>query len=148
MTTFSAIGQRTPLLEGKAKVTGKMRYLSDLQVPGMLCARLVTSLHAHARIVSVDASRALAIPGVVAVLTAQDLPQFEPINRARLLLARDRVIFAGQPVALILAESEAAAQDALDGVLVEYERLPAAITIDEAMAEDAALVWPDGMPGE
>src|SRR5262245_46169445 len=61
MTNFSAIGQRTPLLEGKAKVTGKTRYLSDLQVPGMLCARLVTSLHAHARIVSVDASRALAI---------------------------------------------------------------------------------------
>ena len=148
MTTFSAIGQRTPLLEGKAKVTGRMRYLSDLQVPGMLCARLVTSLYAHARIVSVDTSQALAVPGVVAVLTAQDLPQFEPINRARLLLAHERVIFTGQPVALILAESEAAAQDALDGVLVEYERLPAAITIDEALAEDAPLVWPDGMPGE
>src|SRR5262245_28047160 len=148
MTTFSAIGQRTLLLEGKAKVTGRMRYLSDLQVPGMLCARLVTSLHAHARIVSVDASQALAVPGVVAVLTAQDLPQFEPINRARLLLAHERVIFTGQPVALIVAESEAAAQDALDGVMVEYERLPAAITIDEALAEDASLVWPDGMPGE
>jgi CO/xanthine dehydrogenase Mo-binding subunit len=148
MTTYSAIGQRTPLIEGKAKVTGKMRYLSDLHVPGMLCARLVTSLHAHARITSVDASEALATPGVVAVLTAQDLPQVEPINRQLLLLARERVLFVGQPVALILAETEVAAQDALGRVMVEYDRLPAAITLDEALAADAPLVWPDGMPGE
>ncbi len=114
----------------------------------MLHARLVSSLHAHARIVGIDVSAALALPGVVAVLTAQDLPQFEPINRQRLLLARERVIFAGQPVALILAETEAAAQDALGHVLVDYEPLPAAITLDQALAADAPLVWPEGMPGE
>src|SRR5262245_28402501 len=148
MTTFSAIGRPTPLVEGKAKVTGKMRYLSDLHVPGMLCARLVTSLHAHARILSIDASEALATPGVVAVLTAQDLPRAEPINRQLLLLAHERVLFVGQPVALIVAETEAAAQDALGGVMVQYEPLPAAITLDEALAADAPLVWPEGMPGE
>jgi CO/xanthine dehydrogenase Mo-binding subunit len=148
MTTFSTIGQRTPLIEGKAKVTGKIRYISDLYLPDMLHARLVTSPYAHARILSIDASAALALPGVVAILTAQDLPRFEPINRQRLLLAQERVIFAGQPVALILAENEVAAQDALDAMRVDYEPLPAAITLDEALANDAALVWPDGMPGE
>src|SRR5262245_9025983 len=148
MTTFSAIGQRTPLIEGKAKVSGKMRYLSDLDVPALLHARLVTSLYAHARITGVDTAAALAIPGVVAVLTAQDLPSFEPINRQRLLLARDRVIFVGQPIALVLAETEAAAQDALGQVTVQYDPLPAAITLEQALAEDAPLVWPSGMPGE
>jgi CO/xanthine dehydrogenase Mo-binding subunit len=148
MEPFKAIGQRTPLVEGKAKVAGKVRFVGDLSLPGMLHARLVSSLHAHARIVGIDVSAALALPGVVAVLTAQDLPQFEPINRQRLLLARERVIFAGQPVALILAETEAAAQDALGHVLVDYEPLPAAITLDQALAVDAPLVWPEGMPGE
>jgi CO/xanthine dehydrogenase Mo-binding subunit len=149
MTTSSTlIGQRSPLIEGKEKVTGKIRYAPDLKLPNMLHARLVTSPHAHARIRSIDSSGALAIPGVAAVLTAQDLPYIEPNSRQRLLLARGRVIFAGQPVALILAESEAAAQDAADHVAVEYEALPAAITLDEALADDAPLVWPGGTPGK
>jgi CO/xanthine dehydrogenase Mo-binding subunit len=148
VTTFSTIGQRTPLVEGKAKVTGKIRYVSDLQLPGMLYARLVTSPYAHARLLSIDASAASALPGVVAVLTAQELPYFEPSNRQRLLLARDRVIFAGQPVALILAEDEATAQDALEQIRVDYEPLPAAITLEEALAEDAPVVWPGGAPGK
>lgn len=149
MTTASTlIGQSSPLIEGKEKVTGKIRYAPDLKLPNMLHARLVTSPHAHARIRSVDSSEALAIPGVAAVLTAQDLPYIEPNSRQRLLLARDRVIFAGQPVALVLAEHEVAAQDAADQVVVEYEPLPAAITLDEALADDAPLVWPGGTPGK
>jgi CO/xanthine dehydrogenase Mo-binding subunit len=142
------VGKRTPLIEGRAKVTGKIRYTSDLQLPGMLHARLVTSPHAHARIVNIDTSQAMVLPGLAAVLTAQDLPYIEPASRPRLLLARGRVIFAGQPVALILAENEAAAQDALDLVRVDYDPLPAAITLDEALAGDAPLVWPGGQPGK
>lgn len=148
MTTFSRIGQRTPLVEGKEKVTGKIRYAPDLKLPHMLHARLVTSPYPHARILSIDTSEALAIPGVAAVLTAQDLPYVEPNSRQRLLLARDRVIFVGQPVALVLAENEVAAQDAVDYVMVDYDPLPAAITLDEALADDAPLVWPGGKPGE
>ena len=148
MSKFTTIGQRARLIEGSAKVTGKTRYVSDLQTPGMLQARFVTSPYAHANIVSIDASEALAIPGIVAVLTAKDLPHFEPINRQRLLLARGRVIFVGQPVALVLAEDEAAAQDGAENVVVDYDPLPAAITLDEALADDAPLVWPDGMPSE
>lgn len=143
-----SIGQRMRLLEGDKKVLGNIRYVADIKLPGMLHARLVTSPHAHARIQSIDIASARALPGVAAVLTAADLPDVVPTTRQRLLLARDRVIFAGQPVALILAEDQASAADAIELVQVNYEPLPAAITLEEAMAEDAPLVWPDGMPGE
>jgi CO/xanthine dehydrogenase Mo-binding subunit len=135
-------------MDGQPKVTGQVRYLADLYVPDMLHARFVTSPYAHARILNIDKTAALAIPGVVAVLTAQDFPNIVPINRQRLLLARDRAIFVGQPVAMVLAENEVIAQDAAEQIMVEYEPLPAALTIDEAMAGDAPLVWPNGMPGE
>lgn len=144
----SQIGQRTRLIEGESKVTGKIRFITDVKIPGMLHARLVTSPHAHARIRSIDTSAAQSVPGVAAILTAQDLPNIAPVSRQRLLLARGRVIFAGQPVALILAESEAIAEDAQELVVVNYEPLPAAITLDEALAPDAPLVWPGGKPGE
>ncbi|MEZ4735994.1 MAG: xanthine dehydrogenase family protein molybdopterin-binding subunit, partial [Caldilineaceae bacterium] len=147
-TGFSTIGQPARLIEGEAKVTGKIRFVSDLKLPGMVHGRLVTSPHAHARILQIDTTAATALPGVVAVLTAQDLPTIAPTSRQRLLLARGRVIFAGQPVALILAESEAIAEDALEQIQVEYEPLPAAITLEEALAPDAPLVWPGGKPGE
>src|SRR5574341_670703 len=94
---FKAIGRRTRLIDGQSKVTGTIRYAPDLKLPGMLYARLVTSLHAHATVRNIDASEALAVPGVAAVLTANDLPNIPPSSRSRLLLARGRVIFAGQP---------------------------------------------------
>jgi CO/xanthine dehydrogenase Mo-binding subunit len=136
------------LVDGQPKITGQIRYAADLNIPGLLHARFVTSPHAHANINNIDAEAALALPGVVAVLTAQDMPDLLPTNRQRLLLARDRVIFVGQPVALVVAESEAAAQDGVEQVMVDYEPLPAALTIDEALAADAPLVWPNGVPGE
>jgi CO/xanthine dehydrogenase Mo-binding subunit len=146
MTTL--IGRPTPLIDGEVKVTGKLRFLADLEIPGVLHARMVTSPYAHARIQNVEASAALAMPGVVAVLTAKDLPDILPTNRQRLLLARERVMFVGQPVALVLAESEIAAEDALEHVVIDYEPLPAVVTIEEALAKDAPLVWPEGMPGD
>ncbi len=146
MPDHKAIGQPTPLIDGRAKVTGAVQYVPDLRRPGMLYARLVTSLYAHANVRRIDAARALAVPGVVAVLTAKDLPDIAPSSRSRLLLTRGRVIFAGQPVAMVLATSEAAAEDGVHQVAVAYEPLPAAITMDEALAEGAPLVWPDGVP--
>jgi CO/xanthine dehydrogenase Mo-binding subunit len=123
-----------------------LRYTADLQLPGLLHARLVTSLYAHAKLRRVDATAARAVPGVVAVLTAQDMPGIAPSTRGRLLLARDRVIFSGQPVALVIATSEAAAEDGAAQFVLDYEPLPAAITLDEALAEGAPLVWPEGVP--
>lgn len=147
-TTFSTIGQRTRLVEGEAKVTGKTRFVADLKIAGMVHGRFVTSPHAHARILHIDTTAAKALPGVVAVFTAPDLPAIAPISRQRLLLARRRVIFVGQPVALILAESEAIAEDALEQVIVEYEPLRAAITLEEALAPNAPLVWPGASRGK
>lgn len=148
MTTFKAIGRPTPLIDGKERVTGAIRYAPDLTIPGMVEGRFVTSPYAHARITSIDKSEALKLPGVVAVLTHEDLPDIPPEDRSHLLLARGRVIFPGQPVALVLAENPAAATDAIELVNVEYEPLPVVTTIAEALAPDAPLVWPSGKPGD
>ena len=119
MSEFKQIGRPKPLLDGLDKVTGRTRYAPDLSVPGMLHARFVLSPHAHAKIENIDVSAALEIAGVTAVLTAADLPDIPPTARNRLLLARDEVIFAGQPVALVLAEDLGAAQDAVEQVWVD-----------------------------
>ena len=146
MPELHAVGQPTKMVDGKAKVTGAVRYVADLPLPGLLYARMVTSLYAHARLERIDKSAALATPGVVAVLTAGDMPNIPAASRGRLLLARDRLMFAGQPVALVLATSEAAAEDGAQNFVFESEPLPAATTIDEALAEGAPLVWPEGVP--
>ena len=146
MSAISAVGQSRPIVDGKAKVMGGAQYLPDLQLAGMLHARFVPSSYAHANIRDINIEEALAVPGVVSVLTASDLPDVVPSSRKKLLLARGRVIFVGQPVAVVLATSETAAADGAERVMVDYEPLPVAMTIDEAMAEDAPLVWPNGVP--
>ncbi len=147
MSAFQKLGRPTRLNEGAEKVTGKLRFTPDVFLPNTLHARFVASPYAHARILSIDAAAALAVPGVHAVLTARDLPDIAPSSRAHLLLARDRVIFAGQPVALVLAESEASAEDGAEQVLIDFDPLPTAMTIEAALAPDAPLVWPKGIPG-
>ncbi len=146
MSEFAAIGHPKRIIDGKAKVLGMAQYLPDLDMPGLLHARFVPSTYAHANISNIEASAALAVPGVAAVLTHKDLPDIAPSSRNRLLLARDRVIFVGQPVALVLADSETAAADGADLVIVDYEPLPAVMSFDEAVAENAPLVWPEGIP--
>ena len=141
------IGKSTRLIEGRPKVMGALRYCADLDRPGMLHARLVTSPHAHARLINVDTAAALAIPSVVAVLTADDLPSIPPSGRAVLMLARGRVLFTGQPIALVLAETEPAAQDGAEAVAADFEVLPSVVTLDEALAPDAPAIWPEGLPG-
>ena len=143
----AALGRPMRVVDGRQKITGDARYTHDLKLPGMLHARLVPSLYAHANLRGIDASAALAREGVVAVLTAEDMPDVPPSSRNLLLLARDRVIFAGQPVALVLAEDEGAAEDGATLVQVDYEEMPVALGIDEALAEGAPLVWPEGVPG-
>ncbi|HUP25515.1 MAG TPA: xanthine dehydrogenase family protein molybdopterin-binding subunit [Thermoanaerobaculia bacterium] len=144
---MSHIGKDTPLVDGRPKVTGAIRYAGDLVRPGLLHARLATSPYAHARLLSIDAAAALRLPGVVRVLTAKDLPPIPVRGRAQLLLARDRVMFHGQPVALVLADSEAAAQDGADAIVTEYEPLPPVLDIEAALRSDAPALWPEGIPG-
>ncbi len=136
-----------PILDGLEKVTGHVNYAADVVLPGMLHARPIFSPHAHAKIGSIDKREALKMAGVIAVLTAEDLPAAsrQPTNRNSSILARDRVVFQGQPVAVVVGESEAAAQDGADRLVIDYEPLPVVIDALAAMSDDAPLVWPEGL---
>ncbi|HMO60304.1 MAG TPA: xanthine dehydrogenase family protein molybdopterin-binding subunit, partial [Roseiflexaceae bacterium] len=112
-SSYRYLGKGRKLLEGLEKITGSAEYVADMKLPGMLHAGVVLSPYAHARILSVDTSAALAIPGVVAVYTADDLPTRDRAINSRhsAVLARERGLFRGQPVVAVLAESETIARD-------------------------------------
>ncbi|HEX6024274.1 MAG TPA: xanthine dehydrogenase family protein molybdopterin-binding subunit [Solirubrobacter sp.] len=126
--------------DGEAKVRGATRYVADMPVHGLLHARPVLATEAHARITRIDGSAALEVPGVVAVLTAADLPLVGGAARTAEPLAREEIVWAGQPVALVVAETEAAAEDGAALVDVDAEPLPAVLDIEAAMADDAPPV--------
>jgi CO/xanthine dehydrogenase Mo-binding subunit len=123
------VGLSIPRPDGPEKVTGGTEYVADLKPKGMLHAKLLRSPHAHARIKRIDTSRAKALPGVRAVLTAKDIPTLKrkAPTRAHAVLAIDRVVFVGQPVAAVAADELAIAEEALDLIAVEYEVLPASV---------------------
>jgi CO/xanthine dehydrogenase Mo-binding subunit len=123
------VGLAIPRPDGPEKVTGQVQYVADIKPKGMLHAKLLRSPHAHARIVKIDSSRAKALPGVRAVLTARDIPELKrkAPTRAHAVLAIDRVVFAGQPVAAVAADELAIAEEACDLIDVQYEVLPAAV---------------------
>jgi CO/xanthine dehydrogenase Mo-binding subunit len=129
------------------KVTGAAKFASDLTVPGMLHGRIVRSTVPHARIKSIDVSAALAMPGVVAVLTGADManlpgadPHWGVAMKDRPVIAIDKVRYVGDPVAAIAALDEYSAEEALDAIIVEYETLPFVTTSQEALQADAPLV--------
>ncbi len=134
------IGVARPRIDAPDKVTGATRFGADGHVHALLHARPVLSVEAHARIRGIDTQAALAVPGVVAVLAAADLPIASTgTDRSAEPLAREEVVFAGQPVALVIAESEAAAEDGAEAVLVDYEPLAAVVDVEAAMELDAPL---------
>jgi CO/xanthine dehydrogenase Mo-binding subunit len=142
-TRFRFVGRRTRRADAPERLTGQIRFTNDLVLPGALHCRFVLSPHAVARIVSVDATEARALPGVVAVLTARDLPVPDiaaAVESRSILLALDRVLHAGQPVVAVLGETEAAAEDGAAAVQVEYEALEAVADIAAALQADAPLV--------
>jgi CO/xanthine dehydrogenase Mo-binding subunit len=123
------VGLAIPRPDGPEKVTGRVQYVADLKPRGLLHAKLLRSPHAHARIVRIDTSKARALPGVRAVLTAADIPELKrkAPTRAHAVLAIDRVVFVGQPVAAVAADEVAIAEEALDLIEVEYAVLPASV---------------------
>jgi CO/xanthine dehydrogenase Mo-binding subunit len=140
MSGDGAIGVRRPRIDAPEKVTGATLFAADGYVHGLLHARLVLSTEPHALIRGIEKDAALAVPGVVAVLAAADLPiQTTGNDRTAEPLARDEVVFAGQPVAIVVAESEAAAEDGVEAVVVEYETLEAVVDVEQAMQPGAAL---------
>ena len=143
--TFTTIGKPVPRVEGPDKVTGAARYSADIDLPGMLWAVNVLSPHAHARILSIDTSRALAVSGVHAVLTARDIP---PKRMGRHLkdqpvLCGDVVRFVGDKVAVVAADTLEAAQEGALRVEVEYEDLPAIFDPVATMQHGAPIIHPD-----
>jgi CO/xanthine dehydrogenase Mo-binding subunit len=134
------IGVARPRIDAPDKVTGATRFAADGYVHGLLHARPVLSAEPHARIRQVDREAALSVPGVVAVLVAADLPlATSGTDRTAEPLAREEVVFAGQPVALVVAETEAAAEDGAEVVAVEYESLQAVVGLEDAMVPGAPL---------
>ncbi len=140
------IGLRIPRPDASEKVAGKTLYVDDLKLPGLLQARLLRSPHAHAKIKRIDTSKALRLPGVRAILTASDIPELEPgaKTRGHAMMAIDRAVFAGQPVAAVAADELAIADEALDLIEVEYEVLPAAVDPIKSMRPDAPRVADEG----
>ena len=143
--SYGKIGQRLGRVEGPAKVTGEARYTADIMLPGMVWGKVLRSPLPHAKIVSIDTREAEQMPGILAVLTAKDLPD---LLTGRLVydmpvLAIDRVRFIGEKVAVVAAEDPDMAEDALASIDVEYEEMPAVFDAHEAMRSEAPLLHPD-----
>ena len=151
---YRIVGTRAPRLDGLEKVTGAARFGADIYIAGMLHGKMLTSPHAHARILSIDTRDAEAMPGVKAVITAKDFPIFEQqqdidfmaeqFRGARIMaehfMARDKALYRGHPVAAIAATSPHIAEEAAKLIHVDYEVLPAVLTVKDALKDDAPLV--------
>ena len=146
------IGSAEPRVGGERLASGAGRFVADVRVPGMLEAAVLRSRHAHARVGRIDARRALALPGVRAVLTAADVPDKAviphrvpaPDGTARYLqpaIARGIVRYAGEPIALVIAEDRYVAVDALALIDVAYEPLPVCATVEAALAPGAPRLF-------
>src|SRR5256885_10535280 len=135
--SYRIIGTPRPKVDAYTKVTGRALYADDIMLPRMVYGRLLRSPRAHAPILSIDTCRALALPGVLAVITGQDLPQkfgILPSSQDEYALAVDKVRYVGDPVAAVAALDPDILDEALKLIHVEYEILPALMSIDEALA--------------
>jgi CO/xanthine dehydrogenase Mo-binding subunit len=141
---MSVVGQSVERADGPLKLSGQAEFTGDIKLPGMLYAAVLHSPVAHARIASVDVAAAEQAAGVVAVLTAADLADIDPYYghalRDRPVVALGKVRFPGEPVAVVAAQTQAAADAAVVLIDVEYEEMPLAASVDTALAEDAPLV--------
>ncbi len=135
---FTVVGQPLPKIDAWGKVTGETRYADDLVLPRMAYGKLLRSAHAHARIVSIDTTRARALPGVLAVITGHDLPRVKfgilPVSQDEEALCTDKVRMVGDAIAAVAAVDEETAEAATRLIDVQYEPLPALMSIHESLA--------------
>jgi len=145
MAEFTTVGRPIPKLDAIDKVTGRHRYPLDVVLPGMLWGKVLRSPYPHARIRRMDTRAAEAMLGVVAVLTARDLPKKRVGNviKDQEVLATEVVRYVGDAVAAVAAVSEAVAEAACRAIEVEWEELPAVFEVEEAIAPGAAVVHED-----
>jgi CO/xanthine dehydrogenase Mo-binding subunit len=150
---YAVIGTRPIRPDGTDKVTGRAQYGADVRLTGLLYGKILRSPHAHARIKSIDVSRALTFPGVKAVITAAELPQpsgkvtdlgegamINPRFMSNNCLAKDKVLYKGHAVAAVAATSWHIAEEALALIDVDYEVLPPVLSAQDAMREDAPIL--------
>ena len=152
---YKWVGTRPIRHDGVDKVTGRANFGADFSLPGMLVGRVLRSPHAHARLESIDITAALALEGVKAVITGADLPAIPSESDqagealvdfrdlARNVLARDKVLYHGHPVAAVAATSARIAEQALGLIQVKYARLPHALDLDAAIAPGAPILHED-----
>ncbi len=141
------IGKTFRRLDYETKVTGKAQYLADMQIPGMCHGKILRSPFPHARIRRIDAAKALKVPGVVAVLTRDDImhdegiePYYGPVFKDQTIVATEKVRHVGDPVAAVAALTVDAAEEALKLIEVDYEELPAVLDVHESLKAGATLV--------
>jgi CO/xanthine dehydrogenase Mo-binding subunit len=141
---LNVIGKRTPLLDGSLKVTGAAQFTDDIVLPGMLHGKILRSRLAHARILKIDTSKALKLPGVKGVMTGKDIPDkvfgIVPKAKDEYALAKEKVRYIGDSVAAVCAVDLETAEEALDLIKVDYEELPAVFDPLDAIKEGAPLV--------
>jgi CO/xanthine dehydrogenase Mo-binding subunit len=143
--TTQSVGQSIPRLEGQAKVSGRAEYVHNLRLPGMLYGKICRSTVAHGRIRRIDATAAQAVPGVHRIVTAQDIraiipePYYGPAFHDQPILALDKVRYAGEPVAIVLATDPHVAEEAAGRIVVDYEEMPAVFDEVEAATSKAIV---------
>src|SRR5215813_5305588 len=146
---MSSLGMNVSRADGPAKIRGWAQYTADVELPGMVYAKVLRSTYPHAKLVRVDASRAEKMPGVVTVLTRDDLKgmnaYFGPVVKDQPVVAIDRVRYVG---AAIAAEGRDIAEEALDLIDVEYEALPAVFDPVEAMKPEAPILHKESARSE
>ncbi len=138
----TAVGHSFERRDAAEKVTGEAQYIDDLYRPGMLHGAILGSIHAHARIRGYRLEAARAIPGVSAILTGEDFscPRSGAFCKDEVPLARGKTIYLGEPVAAVAARDAETARRAADAIEIDYEPLPAVLTIDDALAADGPLI--------
>jgi putative selenate reductase molybdopterin-binding subunit len=160
ISALNVVGKFTERIDAVERTTGKAKYSGDVQLPGMLYARVLRSPHPHARITKVDASKALALPGVKAVISrencdvlwgagsisggAQYNEGIKKITKHRRYAFNNPVRFAGEPVAAVAAVDRHTAEEALQLIAVDYEPLPFVLDPEEALKSGAPQIWPEG----
>jgi len=160
VAALKTVGHDTPRIDAALRVSGKATYTGDVMLPGMLYARVLRSPHPHARIKSIDTSKAKALPGVKAIVThencqvvwgagsisggAQYNDEIKKITKHRRYAFNNPVRFVGEPVAAVAAVDRHTAEDALHLITVDYEPLPFVLDPEDALKPDAVKIWPEG----
>ncbi len=160
VSAMSVVGQGTSRIDAVERVSGKATYTADVSLPGMLYARVLRSPHPHARIRRIDTSKALALPGVKAIVThdnctvvwgagsisggAQYNDEIKKITKHRRYAFNNPVRFVGEPVAAVAAVDRHVAEEALLLIAVDYEELPFVLDPEEALKPGAVQIWPEG----